>query len=89
MVWKGGGEGRGCAHFSELLTGRLALPGLCPKTLEVLLAFWQSLLVQSQVHVSFRWNPHGMWKPQAGKLQLCLANIKLFTDQMLVASEPE
>lgn len=29
-----------------------------------------------------------MWKPQAGKLQVCLMNV-IFTDQIFVASEPE
>lgn len=35
------GEGRGGTHFSKLLTSSLALPGLCPKTLEILFALWQ------------------------------------------------
>lgn len=64
----GDGEGRGCAHFSELLTGSLLLPGLCPKTLELLLALWQHPLVLPQVNVSFWWNPHGMWKPTGWKI---------------------
>lgn len=44
------------------------------------LLFGKSPLVQPQVNVSFWRDPHGMWKPQAGKVQLCLVNIKLFTD---------
>lgn len=83
------GEGRGGTRSSQLLTSNLALPGLCPKTLELLLALWQKSPGPAPVNVSFWWNPHGMWKPQAGKLQLCLVDIILFTDQMLVASEPE
>ncbi|CAI9162352.1 unnamed protein product [Rangifer tarandus platyrhynchus] len=57
---KGGGEGRSCAHFS-LLTNSLVLPGLCPKTLELLLTLWQKpsgptpskceFLVESTWHV--------------------------------------
>lgn len=64
----GGGKSRGCAHFSELLTGSPELPGLCPKTLELLLALWQNPLAQPQVNVSFWWNPHGMWKPTGWKI---------------------
>lgn len=60
-----------------------------PKDLGTFVSSLASPLVWPQVLVSFWWNPHSMWKTQAGKLQLCLVNIKLFTDQMLVASEPE
>lgn len=55
------GEGRGGTRFSELLTSSLALPGLCPRTLELLLALWQEcpgpapgtceFLVESTWHV--------------------------------------
>lgn len=55
------GEGRGGTHFSKLLTSSLALPGLCSKTLELLLALWQKspgpapskceFLVESTWHV--------------------------------------
>lgn len=36
--------------------------------------FGKSHLVQPQVNVSFQWHPHGLWKPEAGKLLLRLVN---------------
>lgn len=78
-------EGRGRTHLSGLLTSGLLCQGSAQRPWSFCQLFGHSLLAQPQVNVSFWWNPHGMWKPQAGKLQLRLVNIKLFTDPPLPA----
>lgn len=64
------GEGRGSTHFSKLLTSNLALPEFCSKTLELLLALWQKSPGPAPSKCEFLVESNGMWKPQAGKLQL-------------------